>query len=63
VNRTDRPSGSRENNSDADDVIADTEVIDACVGDLSERPTQPLRIAAGHLQRVSEEPDTDTGAR
>jgi hypothetical protein len=45
------------------DVIADAEMVDARVGDLAERGAPPLVIRAGHLQRVGEQPDTNTGGR
>ena len=54
----DQPVGTRAD--EEADVITDTQVVDARVGDLSERRAQPLRIAVGRFERVGEEPDADT---
>ena len=40
-------------------MIADTQVVDARVGDLTERHAQPVRVAVGRFERVSEESDAD----
>ena len=54
----DQPVGTRSD--EEADVITDTQMVDARVGDLTERRAQSLRIAVGRFERVGEESDTDT---
>ena len=53
----DQPVGTRAD--EEADVITDAQVVDARVGDPTERRAQPLRIAVGRFERVGEEPDAD----
>ena len=59
--RVDQPVGTRAD--EEADVITDAQVVDARVGDPTERRAPGCRIAVGRFERVGEEPDADRRSR